>query len=246
MGKGLEGAVLRLMGAKEHEVTVVSHHDLAPELRRIRFTSETLLSDLEIAPTAWIRLWFPAKDGGSKEFQRGYTIVEADPEAGWFHIDFVLHDGLGPAAAWAEHPMPGDRLTAQIKGTTSFTYADEPGGVVLIGDACALPAINSILAVLPTDVDVDVLLEHQRELETDFPIADHPGLTLHRVERQSPETLAHAVEKLNLDNRQLWASAEVSSLKLVRKLAKQRAGYSKDNTYILAYWSQGREMGSSR
>lgn len=246
MGKGFEGAVLRLMGAKEHEVTVVGHHDLVPELRRIRFTSDTLLADIEVAPTAWIRLWFPDRDGGNREFQRGYTIVAADADQGWFDIDFVLHGTLGPASAWAQDPAPGARLTAQVMGSTSFTYAGEPGGVVLIGDACSLPAINSILAELPAEVSVDLLLEHQREAEERFPVAEHPGLTLHRVAREGTETLAQAAAELNLDNRQLWAAAEAGSLKPVRKLARQRAGFRKDNTYILAYWTQGREMGSSR
>lgn len=67
-----------------------------------------------------MRAWFPDPDGGSKQFQRGYTFAEIDPENGTLAVDFVIHSPAGPASYWALHceddaqsPLPeGPNITA--------------------------------------------------------------------------------------------------------------------------------------
>ena len=101
MARGIQGAVLRGFGARDHIATVVESVRTAPHLVRIRMTSPTLFEDADAEPAAWLRFWFPDPDGSNTEFQRAYTITEADSSTGRFAIDVVLHEPAGPACRWA-------------------------------------------------------------------------------------------------------------------------------------------------
>jgi NADPH-dependent ferric siderophore reductase len=48
-------------------------------------------------------MWFAA---GDKLHQRGYTLVDPNPEADTVDIEFELRDGV--ASRWAQHARPGD------------------------------------------------------------------------------------------------------------------------------------------
>ena len=89
MARGLQGALLRGFGARDHQVTVTDTVMVAPHVVRVRFTAPTVFEDLAVEPTAWLRFWFPDPDGGSTEFQRAYTLSEADEPAGTFAVDVV-------------------------------------------------------------------------------------------------------------------------------------------------------------
>lgn len=115
MGKGFQGAVLRALGAKEHVVTVSGRDRLAEHFVRIHFRSGTLLGDGDLHPDSWIRLWFPNPDNPSTLNQRGYTLVDPDPQAGTFAIDFVLHHPMGPASYWASRCETGEELVAKAQ-----------------------------------------------------------------------------------------------------------------------------------
>jgi ATP-binding cassette subfamily B protein IrtA len=52
-------------------------------------------------------VWFPDPDGSNTEFQRAYTITEADAATGHFAVDVVLHEPAGPASAGQEWWNPG-------------------------------------------------------------------------------------------------------------------------------------------
>ena len=115
MGKGFQGAVLRVLGAKEHVVTVSGRDQLAEHFVRIHFRSGTLLRDGALHPDSWIRLWFPNPDNPSTLNQRGYTLVDPDPQAGTFAIDFVLHHPMGPASYWASRCEVGEELVEHAR-----------------------------------------------------------------------------------------------------------------------------------
>ena len=72
----------------------------------------------------------------------------------------MLHEPSGPACEWAAGAEPGMTVPVVALGSSRFALPEEPPrGFVLIGDAASIPAINSILAVLPHDVDVEMYLE---------------------------------------------------------------------------------------
>src|SRR4051812_41711165 len=78
MARGFQGAMLRGFGARDHTATVIETVGIAPHFIRIRMESPTLFQDAQAEPAAWLRFWFPDPQGSTTEFQRAYTISEAD------------------------------------------------------------------------------------------------------------------------------------------------------------------------
>ena len=73
MARGLQGALLRGFGARDHQVTVTDTVMLAPRVVRVRFTAPTVFEDLAVEPTAWLRFWFPDPDGSRSSRRRSST-----------------------------------------------------------------------------------------------------------------------------------------------------------------------------
>src|ERR1700692_4682698 len=78
MARGVQGAILRGFGARDHTATVIETESIAPHFVRVRMMSPTLFEDAEAEPAAWLRFWFPDPDGSDTELQRAYTISAAD------------------------------------------------------------------------------------------------------------------------------------------------------------------------
>jgi NADPH-dependent ferric siderophore reductase len=55
-GRGWEGAVLRLLRAKDYEFTVTRTEDVTPHYRRLRLTDGGMLAATGVHPTMWVRL----------------------------------------------------------------------------------------------------------------------------------------------------------------------------------------------
>ena len=149
MGRGIQGAVLKSLGAKEHVLTVTGREYRTEHFVRVFLRSETLLTAQE-APGNWVRAWFPDPDGGSKQFQRGYTLAEANPETGEFAIDVVIHHPMGPASYWATTCEPGDQIVAMRFGEEPFELLDPaPKGYLFLGDlAHKFGVVHAVLDVL--------------------------------------------------------------------------------------------------
>ncbi|PRC61324.1 hypothetical protein C6A85_10040, partial [Mycobacterium sp. ITM-2017-0098] len=77
----------------------------------------------------------------------------------------VLHEPAGPASTWARNVEAGETISVMSMGSRGFSIAedprDRPAGYLLIGDPASTPAINSILAVVPHDIPIEVYLEHR-------------------------------------------------------------------------------------
>jgi len=95
MARGIQGVILRGLGARHHTATVVETVRIAPHFVRVCMVSPTLFDDVKVEPAAWLRFWFPDPNGSNTEFQRAYTISEADVPAGRFAVDVVLHEPMG-------------------------------------------------------------------------------------------------------------------------------------------------------
>lgn len=243
--RGFTGAMMQAFGARDHTVTVTDTSQIAPHVRRIRFHSETLFDEAEAVPTAWLRFWFPGAD--DREFQRAYTITEADTAAGDFAVDVVLHDPSGPASAWAKQAEPGMSLAVATLSSSKFVLPDElPAGYLLIGDSASIPAINSILATVPHEVPLEVYLEEHEPDDHLIPLTSHPRAHIHWVPRRGPESLAAAIEDRDWSNWYAWLGPESGSLKHLRTRLREGFGFPKTEMYVQAYWVEGKEMGKSR
>lgn len=142
-GHGWEGAVLRLLRAKDFVCTVTGAEDVTDAYRRVHLTDGGMLAATGVHPTMWVRLWFAA---AGKPHQRAYTLVDPDPEAGTFTLEFALHDGI--ASDWARAAKPGDTVEATVHGTGFDRPDPEPTHVFAFGDPASLPALNSLLGAL--------------------------------------------------------------------------------------------------
>jgi ATP-binding cassette subfamily B protein IrtA len=248
MARGFQGAMLRGFGARDHTATVIETVRIAPHFIRIRMQSPTLFDDAQAEPAAWLRFWFPDPEGSSAEFQRAYTISEADVSAGRFAIDVVLHDAAGPASLWARTVAPGAAIAVMsLMGSSRFDISDEqPAGYLLIGDSASIPGMNGIIGVVPDDVPIDMYLELHDDNDTLIPLAAHPRLQVHWVSRRDEKSLAAAIENRDWSNWYAWATPEATTLKHIRTRLRDEFGFPKSEIHAQAYWSAGRAMGTRR
>jgi ATP-binding cassette subfamily B protein IrtA len=248
MARGFQGVMLRGFGARDHIATVVETVRIAPHFVRVRMQSPTLFEDAEAEPAAWLRFWFPDPDGSSTEFQRAYTISEADVAAGRFAVDVVLHEPAGPASLWARTVQPGATIAVMsLMGSSRFDApAEQPAGYLLIGDSASIPGINGIVGTVPADVPIELYLEQHDDNDALIPLAKHPRLRVHWVPRRDEKSLAAAIEGRDWSNWYAWATPEATTLKHVRTRLRDEFGFPKSEIHAQAYWSAGRAMGTSR
>ncbi|MFD0559913.1 ATP-binding cassette subfamily B protein IrtA [Stackebrandtia endophytica] len=246
MARGYSGAVLKALGAGDHLLTVVSINDITAHYRRITFDAPDLF-DTPFEPGAYLRLWIPDPTRPGKEHQRGYTVVDPDPELGRISLEFAMHDAGGPAMVWAANAEPGTEIAATRYGSTRFAVSDPvPDGYLLIGDPCAIPAINSVISVLPDDVPVEVLVEHAHDDDRSLPITDHPRLTVTWVPTSGASTLlADSIDERDWSNWYAWVTTESAATRRVRERLKD-FGFPRGEVHAQAYWIKGRAMGRDR
>jgi ATP-binding cassette subfamily B protein IrtA len=248
MARGFQGAMLRSFGARDHTATVIETVRIAPHFVRVRMESSTLFGDAIAEPTAWLRFWFPDPKGSTNEFQRAYTISEADVAAGRFAVDVVLHDPAGPASLWARTVEPGATISVMsLMGSSRFDIpAEQPAGYLLIGDSASIPGINGIVGVVPDDVPIELYLERHDENDAMIPLAQHPRLRVHWVARRDEKSLAAAIESRDWSDWYAWATPEAGTLKNVRVRLRDEFGFPKSEIHAQAYWNAGRAMGVQR
>lgn len=121
-----------------------------------------------------------------------------------------------------------------------------PAGYLLIGDSASIPGLSGIIRALPHDVAIELYLEEHGENDRLIPIPDHPMLHTHWVHRTGPESLAAAIEDRDWSDWYAWAATESASLGRLRKRLRDDFGFPKSEVYALAYWIEGRSMGTLR
>ncbi len=248
MSKGFQGAVLKTLGAKEHTITVTSLEKRAPHFLRVWFQADGLLTEEPATPGDWLRVWFPDPDGGAKQFQRGYTIIEADNSADTFALDFVLHTPLGPASYWAANAAVGMQLTAMRYGGHPFALQDPPpAGYLLLGDLAAHPAICSLAEAIPSSSPVVIFLEKHNQADTLLPLPEGENITAHWVESlPDGQALAQAISGGDWADWYVWVTAETVATRRAKTLLMQNFEFNRSSLHAQAYWVRGRVMGASR
>lgn len=234
---------MKAFGATDHVMTVVWAKDITPGFRRLRFHAPSMIDGRETPTASWIRLWAPDPDIPGKVHQRGYTLVDPDPATGQVSFDFVMHQPAGPAASWAAAAKPGDTITASYFSYTKFEAHDpEPEGYLLLGDPATVPAINGILAILPPETEILVLLQALQPGDETIPITAHPGATVRWIQGTAKGTLADAIPARDWANWHAWLAAESTTVKEVRTCLNQRHGFPLADITHRAYWIRGKAM----
>ncbi|MFD9000778.1 siderophore-interacting protein [Streptomyces sp. NPDC059582] len=234
-GRGWEGAVLRLMRAKDFTFTVTDAEDVTPDFRRLRLTDGGLLAAAGVHPTMWVRLWF---DNAGKPHQRAYTLVDPDPAAGTFALEFALHEGC--ASDWARAAKPGDTVEATVQGTGFERPEPAPSHLVAIGDPASLPAINSLLDAVGTapatiffEGAADALplrADPARHEVRQVPRPDSGGRLVERVKADLPALLAATPDPY------VWIACDTVTTRALSTYVRKELGVPKHRTHALGYW----------
>ncbi|CAJ1496220.1 ATP-binding cassette domain-containing protein [[Mycobacterium] kokjensenii] len=250
MARGLQGAILRGFGARDHTVTVLEVSRITPHCIRVWMHSSTLFTEATVEPCAWLRFWFPDPDGSDTEFQRAYTIAEGDADTGRFAIDMMLHEPAGPATRWAQTVEPGATIAAvSLMGSSRFDAPDDdaqPAGYLLLGDSASIPGINGIIGTVAPDIPIELYLEQHHDDDLLIPLREHPRLRVHWVPRRDATSLAAAIESRDWSDWYAWATPEAATLKAVRGRLRDEFGFPKSEIHAQAYWTAGRAMGTQR
>jgi len=248
MAANWQRGVLMAMGVKNHPVEVVGITEITSWYRRIRLSAPGFLDELAVHPTLWIRLWVPAI-GKDKVVQRGYTLVDADPESGQFSLDFVLHEPTGPAASWAKNATIG--TTAEIAHTPQKLPLDpDLQTLVLAGDATALPAIVSLLRSAPAEASKYVVIQdshHDREA-IDIPQDARTTLSWASGDPSGAGLVDALKASVPLDGfdperAYRWAAGERKLVKAVREHARGPLGLGRHRQHAQNYWIAGLSAG---
>jgi NADPH-dependent ferric siderophore reductase len=202
------------------------------------------------AETSELLLPVPGPDGlafpedHARPTSRAYTPRRWDPETNELDIDFVIH-GEGPASNWASRVKPGDK--AVVSGQPGGSYLPEAGvdWYVIAGDEAALPAIGTLLEVLPPSMHADVYVEVLDEAE-DQQLTSEAKLNVTWLHRGSEEQIvgrqlvaAMKAAALPEGDGRIWVSAEASIMREVRRHLLEDRGLDRAMLRTQGYWKQG-------
>ncbi|CAL9496277.1 siderophore-interacting protein [Streptomyces sp. enrichment culture] len=235
-GRGWEGAVLKLMRAKDFEFTVTDAEDVTADFRRLRLTDGGMLAATGVHPTMWVRLWF---ENAGRPHQRAYTLVDPDPEAGTFAMEFALHEGC--ASDWARAAKPGDTIEATVQGTGFEVPRPLPSRVFAVADPASLPALNSLLDALGpvpatvwfeggTDNGLPFRTVPGRHEVRAVPRRDAGAHLVARVKEELPELLGAASEPF------VWIACDTATTRALGSYVRKELGMPKQRVNALGYW----------
>jgi NADPH-dependent ferric siderophore reductase len=230
---------------------------ITPRMVRVTLGGDELAGFPGDGPDQRIRMFFPADGQGRPALPRGssggpvwppgqprpamrtYTVRRFDPAAGELDVDFVLHDGAGPAATWAQRATVGDWVGVSDPGGR-FSPDPDVDVLLLVGDESALPAIGTILTELPALARVEAFVEVADEAEQQ-PLGTAAELRTHWLHRGGADpgtTLTAAVRAAQLPpgRYQAWVSGEASAVRGLRDHLLDDRGLDRRQVYATNYW----------
>ncbi|MGP4054393.1 siderophore-interacting protein [Mycobacterium sp. 4D054] len=229
--RGFAGAVLKLLRAGDYELTVTGRTQVSPHYLRLSFQAGGLLTDRALHPTMWVRMWF---SDGDKLHQRGYTLVNPDPQHDTVDVEFALHDGV--ASRWAEQAQPGDTIEVTVLGSNFALPDPRPAGYVIVGDTASLPAVNSLLDAIG-DAPAQIFLEAAHDDDRQLPVRRSADVTW--VDRKNDgEALVSAVAASAFDasDRFGWVACDNRTTRAVAKLLREDYKIARKSIKAQAYW----------
>ncbi|MGX1775212.1 siderophore-interacting protein [Nocardia brasiliensis] len=234
MGKGANGLILKAWRADDYRFRVTSTESITDKYQRIGFTAGGLLANHPVHPTQWVRLWIPDAES-DKLHQRGYTLVDQDPENDHFYIEFALHSG--PASAWAQRAAVGDEIEACVLGSNFRLPEATPSEYIVFGDTASLPAINSLLDAIG-DTPARVWLEWQFESDTTLPVRNKPHHQVTWVQRiDDGRLLREQAHEMSCANDAFgWVTCDGHTTRSIVKTLKTNHQLPKTAIKSQAYW----------
>jgi len=182
--------------------------------------------------------------GQPRPLMRTYTVRRYDPAAVELDIDFALHVD-GPASDWAAQTKPGDVAALAGPGGRPYRPDLDVSWYFIAGDESALPAMGTLLDVLPASIEAHVLTEVQKpdeELEWHSK-AQLRASWLHRVsDSAKPGTeLVDAVSQIKrpAGEGRVWLACEASMMRRIRKHLVEAWQLDPSAIVTRGYWKEG-------
>lgn len=229
--RGIEGVLVKLWRGGDYELTVTGRTEITSNFLRLHFTGPELLAERSIHPTMWVRGWFP---DGSRSHQRGYTLVNPDPEAGTVDIDFAMHDGV--ATRWAREAQTGDTLEVTVLGSDFAVPEPAPAGYVIVGDTASLPAINSLLAAIG-DAPAQVFLESAHHDDRELPTGRSDVTWVDRKDDGGALVEAVAAAAFDAPDHFGWVACDNRTTRAIAKVLREDYKIPRRSVKARAYWA---------
>ncbi|MFD4676251.1 siderophore-interacting protein [Lentzea sp. NPDC058450] len=230
-------------------LTVTSVVPLTPRMTRMTFTGPGL-AEIGTWPDQQLKLLFPQPGGSAhvsdapdvgtwyqaylampddeRPWMRSFTVRELADEV--LTIDFVLHGANGPASRWASSAQVGDVIGRFGPSPDYARPLGEAELLVFAGDETALPAIASLLELLPAAQQRLVFVEVADPAEEQ----DVPGVRW--VHRSAGEDLVSVVTAQDVPaDVWVWLGGEASAVRALRRHFVGR-GVSKKDIEFSGYW----------
>ena len=184
-------------------------------------------------------------DDGTRPPIRTLTPLRFSPDDGELDIDVVLH-GTGPLSTWAASARPGAPTAVSGPGRGYEVDADARS-FLLAGDESALPALGLLVAAMPPEADVSVIVEIA-DASARLPFPDRPGVTVSWHEQADGavpgDALAGAVVGAPLDgDERIWAAGEAAAMQRIRRHLFETVGIPRSRAVVRGYWKHGRAGG---
>ena len=235
-------------------VEVVRAERRTPHLVRVTLGGPELEGFEPALPAASVRLLLPRAGDleipewggnvfvhadGTRAGMRTLTPLGFDPDLLHLDLEIVLH-GDGPLSAWAEAAAPGDPTAISGPGRG---YAIDPAdrSYLLAGDESALPALSTLLAALPPEATVTVLVEVAHpDARLDLNGAEVRWLD--QIAGEAPgERLVAAVREAEIaPDARVWAAGEAASMQRIRKHLADDRDHPRAQCTVRGYWKHGR------
>lgn len=229
-------------------VEVKRVQSLTPHMVRVTFTGPELATFGWNGPGAHIKVIFamepPAAPGEPpRRLMRTYTPRRYDRAALELDVDFVIH-GEGPASTWAGQAQPGQRLMIGGPGR-NYVVDESADWFLLVGDDSALPAIGTILDVLPPSARAHAIVEviDRGEEQVLASRATVRTTWLHRGEdaRAAGQLLEKTVRDLQLPagNGRIYVACEAAAMRRIRRHLLTERGMDRSVLTTRGYWKIG-------
>ncbi|SED95356.1 siderophore-interacting protein [Streptomyces sp. TLI_105] len=194
-------------------------------------------------PDGDVMRWYGAYAALPEEerpWMRSYTLRAHDPAAGTVDVDFFLHEegeDAGPATRWARSARPGDTL-GMFGPSAAFAVPVDPGAgdwTLLYADACALPALATVVAALPPGhralayVQVPDAAEEQ-------PLPTAGDLTVRHLRDGDSPVEAVRADDLPTGRPYAWLAGEASAVRGLRRHLVEERGVDRRSVHFTGYW----------
>jgi NADPH-dependent ferric siderophore reductase len=224
---------------------------LTPRMVRVVFSGPDLANFAWNGPAAHIKLILgPPAAEGERGLSRTYTPRHFDAARHELTVDFVLH-GEGPASTWAAQAQVGQSMLIAGPGRC-YTVDAAAQWLLIAGDESAIPAIATILEVVPDSVRTQVLIEVNDAADEFAIAAERPNVSLRWLHRAQPIvghgstapagvelTAAVSAYQPPTGSGSVYVACESEAMRRIRRQLLVERGLPREWLTTRGYWKQG-------